>query len=178
MVLRYKYRKPFLDLSSPHQVGSSVATPDLAMPVSPLREPPPYRPPPPAPLSPSSPSVNNTQTGLEITVSNSSGRENSQNNDSSESYETMSSPPVPPRRKSQDKLKTENKENIDKNRGSSSEAVIKVRSFFIHIKHFLETLLQMLAIFIDIIVSHLWRNAEITCHVQLYTTCLKEMLKT
>ncbi|XP_020283155.1 uncharacterized protein LOC109854464 [Pseudomyrmex gracilis] len=125
LVLRYKYRKPFLDLSSPHQVGSSVATPDLAMPVSPLREPPPYRPPPPAPLSPSSPSVNNTQTGLEITVSNSSGRENSQNNDSSESYETMSSPPVPPRRKSQDKLKTENKENIDKNRGSSSEAVIK-----------------------------------------------------
>lgn len=44
----------------------------------------------------------------------------------------VSSPPVPPRRKSQDKLKTENKENVEKNRRSSSEAVIKVGLYISH----------------------------------------------
>ncbi|XP_024872699.1 ankyrin repeat domain-containing protein SOWAHB isoform X3 [Temnothorax curvispinosus] len=121
LVLKKKYRQPFLDLSPPKQVASPVATPDLATPVSPLREPPPYRPPPPAPLSPSSSS---SYASLEESASPISVREK---NDDSESVgvASVSSPPVPPRRKSQDKLKVENKENVDRNRNSTSEAVIK-----------------------------------------------------
>ncbi|XP_011644803.1 uncharacterized protein LOC105431963 isoform X2 [Pogonomyrmex barbatus] len=119
LVLKKKYRQPFLDLSSPKQVASPLATPDLATPVSPLREPPPYRPPPPAPLSPSS---SNFHASLEDGATSISVREK---NDDPESIASVSSPPVPPRRKSQDKLKVENKENVDRNRNSSSEAVIK-----------------------------------------------------
>ncbi|XP_077257122.1 ankyrin repeat domain-containing protein SOWAHC-like isoform X1 [Temnothorax americanus] len=121
LVLKKKYRQPFLDLSPPKQVASPVTTPDLATPVSPLREPPPYRPPPPAPLSPSSSS---SHASLEESASPISMREK---NDDSESVgvASMSSPPVPPRRKSQDKLKVENKENVDRNRNSTSETVIK-----------------------------------------------------
>ncbi|XP_011690649.1 PREDICTED: ankyrin repeat domain-containing protein SOWAHB isoform X2 [Wasmannia auropunctata] len=119
LVLKKKYRQPFLDLSSPKQVGSPLATSDLTTPVSPLREPPPYRPPPPAPLSPSSSS---SHASLEESATPISAREK---NDDSEPSTSMSSPPVPPRRKSQDKLKVENKENVDRNRNSSSEAIIK-----------------------------------------------------
>lgn len=126
MVLKKKYRQPFLDFSSPQKVESPLATPDLTTPVSPLREPPPYRPPPPAPLSPSS---NNSQTSLEEIITSTSEREDSRNNDNSEVSTSVSSPPVPPRRKSQDKFKVENKENVDKNRGSFSEAAIKVEFF-------------------------------------------------
>jgi len=120
LVLKKKYRQPFLDFSSPKQVGSPLVTPDLATPVSPLREPPPYRPPPPAPLSPSSSS---SHASLEESATPISPREK---NDDSETGASVSSPPVPPRRKSQDKLKVENKENVDRNRNSSSEAIIKV----------------------------------------------------
>lgn len=135
LVLKKKYRQVSLDLSSPPQIGSppSIITPDLPIPVSPLREPPPYRPPPPAPLSPTS---NNPQTSFEEGQTTSvSGREDVRKNDHSEygatdnsaSGASVSSPPVPPRRKSQDKLKLENKENIEKNTRASLEAVIKVR---------------------------------------------------
>ncbi|EFN78543.1 Ankyrin repeat domain-containing protein 56 [Harpegnathos saltator] len=134
LVLKKKYRQVSLDLSSPPQVGSppSISTPDLAVPLSPLREPPPYRPPPPAPLSPTS---NNSQASYEEgqTASNLTTREDDGKNsnseygatDHSEPSASVSSPPVPPRRKSQDKLKLENKENIEKNARGSSEAVIK-----------------------------------------------------
>ncbi|XP_012053979.1 PREDICTED: ankyrin repeat domain-containing protein SOWAHB [Atta cephalotes] len=119
LVLKKKYRQPFLDLSPPKQVESPLATSNLTTPVSPLREPPPYRPPPPAPLSPSS---SNSHVSLEESATPILTREK---NDDSEPSSSMSSPPVPPRRKSQDKLKMENKENVDRNRNSSLEAVIK-----------------------------------------------------
>lgn len=133
MVLKKKYRQVSLDLSLPQQVGSptSITTPDL--PVSPLREPPPYRPPPPAPLSPT---ANNSQVspGEDRTTAISERGEVGRNDNSEygatdnlELGASVSSPPVPPRRKSQDKLKLENKENIEKNTRGSSEAVIKVR---------------------------------------------------
>ncbi|XP_032666378.1 ankyrin repeat domain-containing protein SOWAHB isoform X2 [Odontomachus brunneus] len=132
LVLKKKYRQVSLgDLSLPQQVGSppSITTPDL--PVSPLREPPPYRPPPPAPLSPT---VNNSQVSLEedrtTTISEHGEIRRNDNSeygatDNSELGTPVSSPPVPPRRKSQDKLKLENKENIEKNMKGFSEAVIK-----------------------------------------------------
>ncbi|KAG5344599.1 SWAHC protein, partial [Acromyrmex charruanus] len=119
LVLKKKYRQPFLDLSPPKQAESPLATSNLTTPVSPLREPPPYRPPPPAPLSPSS---SNSHVSLEESATPISTHEK---NDESEPSSSMSSPPVPPRRKSQDKLKVENKENVDRNRNSSLEAVIK-----------------------------------------------------
>ncbi|XP_011258551.1 ankyrin repeat domain-containing protein SOWAHB isoform X3 [Camponotus floridanus] len=123
LVLKKKYRQPFLDFSSPQPVGSPLASPDLATPVSPLREPPPYRPPPPAPLSPSS---DNSHASFEESATPISERENGQKNDNSDaSSASVSSPPVPPRRKSQDKLKTENKENVDRNKSGFSESVIK-----------------------------------------------------
>ncbi|KAL0105443.1 hypothetical protein PUN28_016835 [Cardiocondyla obscurior] len=116
LVLKKKYRQPFLDLSPPKQVGSPLAiTPDSASPVSPLREPPPYRPPPPAPLSPSSSS---SHASLEENATVARDK-----NDNMESVATVSSPPVPPRRKSQDKLKVENKENVDRNRNSSETSI-------------------------------------------------------
>ncbi|XP_036138574.1 ankyrin repeat domain-containing protein SOWAHC isoform X2 [Monomorium pharaonis] len=124
LVLKKKYRQPFLDLSPPKQVGSPLATSDLATPVSPLREPPPYRPPPPAPLSPSSSiSSGNSHVNLEESASSISIRV--KNDDLESSASAVSSPPVPPRRKSQDKLKVENKENVDRNRNGIPEAVIK-----------------------------------------------------
>ncbi|XP_029669385.1 ankyrin repeat domain-containing protein SOWAHB isoform X2 [Formica exsecta] len=121
LVLKKKYRQPFLDFSPPQSVGSPLASPDLATPVSPLREPPPYRPPPPAPLSPSS---NSSHASLEESAMPISGRENDQKNDNPDTS-SPSVPPVPPRRKSQDKLKLENKENVDKNKSGFSETVIK-----------------------------------------------------
>ncbi|XP_014482375.1 PREDICTED: ankyrin repeat domain-containing protein SOWAHC isoform X2 [Dinoponera quadriceps] len=131
LVLKKKYRQVSLDLSSSPQIGSpsSNVSPDLPIPVSPLRDPPPYRPPPPAPLSPTS---SNPQASLEeVQTPPISGREDVRKNDNSEYGATdhpepgASSPPVPPRRKSQDKLKLENKENIEKNTRGASEAVIK-----------------------------------------------------
>ncbi|XP_072767642.1 uncharacterized protein [Anoplolepis gracilipes] len=123
LVLKKKYRQPFLDFSPPQSVASPLASPDLATPVSPLREPPPYRPPPPAPLSPSS---NNSLPSFEEPTTPISGRENDQKNDNPDaSSASVSSPPVPPRRKSQDKLKLENKENVDRNKSGFSEAAIK-----------------------------------------------------
>lgn len=119
MVLKRKYRQSFLDFSSPQQIGSPFASPELATPVSPLREPPPYRPPPPAPISPSS---NNSQTSFDESRISIAAHEDISRNANTESM----SPPVPPRRKSQDKLKVENKENVDRNKGDSSEIIIKV----------------------------------------------------
>ncbi|RLU17573.1 hypothetical protein DMN91_009809 [Ooceraea biroi] len=110
LVLKKKYRQPSLDMSSPLQAGSPLATPDLSTPESPLREPPPYRAPPPASLSPIS---NNSQAIIEEATPSIFAREE-QIDDNSEPGASVSSPPVPPRRKSQDKLKMENKENIDK----------------------------------------------------------------
>ncbi|XP_076248282.1 uncharacterized protein LOC143188106 isoform X1 [Calliopsis andreniformis] len=125
LVLKKKYRQN-LELPTTEQIGSPIATPDLATPVSPLRVPPPYRPPPPAPISPQSSGVN---TSREESCSNFAREEaaiDARKNgiDRVESGFSTSSPPVPPRRKSQDKIKIENKENVDRNRGGS-EAVIK-----------------------------------------------------
>lgn len=127
MVLKKKYRQTALELSPTEQVGSPIASPDLATPVSPLRAPPPYRPPPPAPLSPTT-----SNAACEETCSNFAREEtavDARKNgiDRVETGFAMPSPPVPPRRKSQDKIKIENKENVDRNRGGS-EAVIKVSS--------------------------------------------------
>lgn len=127
LVLKKKYRLNSLQLSSPDQIGSPISTADISTPVSPLRVPPPYRAPPPAPLSPP---ANNTNAHREESCSNFSREEvaiSAQKNgvDQVETGFSTSSPPVPPRRKSQDKIKIENKENVDKNKGGS-EAVIKV----------------------------------------------------
>ncbi|XP_043248927.1 ankyrin repeat domain-containing protein SOWAHB isoform X4 [Colletes gigas] len=126
LVLKKKYRQTPLELSSQEQMGSPIATPDIATPVSPLRAPPPYRPPPPAPLSPT---ASNASTVCEESCSNfarDGAAIDAQKNDVDhvETGFSTSSPPVPPRRKSQDKIKIENKENVDRNRGGS-EAVIK-----------------------------------------------------
>ncbi|XP_012165869.1 ankyrin repeat domain-containing protein SOWAHB isoform X2 [Bombus terrestris] len=126
LVLKKKYRLNSLQLSSPDQIGSPISTADISTPVSPLRVPPPYRAPPPAPLSPP---ANNTNAHREESCSNFSREEvaiSAQKNgvDQVETGFSTSSPPVPPRRKSQDKIKIENKENVDKNKGGS-EAVIK-----------------------------------------------------
>ena len=114
-----------------------MRTPDLATPVSPLREPPPYRPPPPAPLSPTSNPTspvprnqnessedttgifyNNFERGLE---------ESLKSTQFVEEPDLPTSPPVPPRRKSQDKLKLENKENLSFERPRAGfESTIKV----------------------------------------------------
>lgn len=158
MVLKKKYRQPFLDLSPPKQ-GSPLATPDLATPVSPLREPPPYRPPPPAPLSPSS---NCSYASLEESATSIPAREK---NDDLESVASVSSvvppvPPVPPRRKSQDKLK-ENKENVDRNRNSTSEAVIKVGSSLI-ISFILKTYSRPLSR-MSSYLRDLSRDVEVSC---------------
>ncbi|XP_066602254.1 ankyrin repeat domain-containing protein SOWAHC [Prorops nasuta] len=129
LVLKRKYREASLDLSSPQLVVSPFSSPESITPVSPLREPPPYRPPPPAPLSP----VPNTpieqqqiderctaQEGKRPLVEK--GRTSCSSTPEEESLSF--SPPVPPRRKSQDKLKVENKENVDRNKGGT-ENVIK-----------------------------------------------------
>ncbi|XP_043586345.1 ankyrin repeat domain-containing protein SOWAHB isoform X2 [Bombus pyrosoma] len=128
LVLKKKYRLNSLQLAPPDQNGSAISTADISTPVSPLRVPPPYRSPPPAPLSP--PANNNTNAHREESCSNFSREEvaiSAQKNGVDHQVETgfsTSSPPVPPRRKSQDKIKIENKENVDKNKGGS-EAVIK-----------------------------------------------------
>lgn len=121
LVLKKKYRQPSLDFSTFLQVGSPLASPDLAAPVSP--DPPPYRSPPPASLSPLS------QVSLEEAASSTSAREEDEPRD--DNSDAASSPPVPPRRKSQDKLRSsENKEMIDKMSAAMLEVAIKVRLFF------------------------------------------------
>lgn len=153
-MLKKKYRHSLDDLASPIYShlgpGSPLATPDLQTPTSPLRDPPPYRPPPPAPLSPthsvdaSSPlslrsppeelyaTVNKPNRAPPVPLHNSPGpgsphRQNSIYDETPSEMEDPSSPPVPPRRKSQDKLKLENKENVNTEKGKNGqEASIKV----------------------------------------------------
>ena len=145
MVLKKKYRQTSLDLSSPSfsfstSPGSPVQTPDLATPVSPLREPPPYRPPPPAPLSPVSSPISSIPPNQNESSEDTTGifynsferglEEPVELKKCVEESDIAISPPVPPRRKSQDKLKLENKENLNMEKPKTGlEAVIKV-SFF------------------------------------------------
>ncbi|XP_063987178.1 ankyrin repeat domain-containing protein SOWAHA-like isoform X2 [Diachasmimorpha longicaudata] len=148
LVLKKKYRHSLDDVaSSPHThlgPGSPSAIPDFPTATSPLRDPPPYRPPPPAPLSPthsvdtSSPvsyrsppeelyaTVNKPNRMAPVPVHNSPGpgslhRQHPMFDETSPEMEDPSSPPVPPRRKSQDKLKLENKENVNNERGKISQ---------------------------------------------------------
>lgn len=145
LVLKKKYRQTSLDLTSPvfsfsASPSSPVRTPDLATPVSPLREPPPYRPPPPAPLSPvsnpTSPAPRNQNessgdtTGIFYKNFERGSKETLDSKPFSEEPDLPTSPPVPPRRKSQDKLKLENKENLNFEKSKASfEPTIKVSLF-------------------------------------------------
>ncbi|XP_015116107.1 ankyrin repeat domain-containing protein SOWAHB [Diachasma alloeum] len=148
LVLKKKYRHSLDELASPMYShlgpGSPLATPDIHTATSPLRDPPPYRPPPPAPLSPThsidAPSpvsyrsppeelyatVNKPNRAPPVPVHNLPGpgspyRQNSMFDETSPEMEDPSSPPVPPRRKSQDKLKLENKENVNNEKGKNSQ---------------------------------------------------------
>ncbi|XP_033223983.1 ankyrin repeat domain-containing protein SOWAHC isoform X2 [Belonocnema kinseyi] len=141
LVLKKKYRQTSLDLTSPvfsfsASPSSPVRTPDLATPVSPLREPPPYRPPPPAPLSPVSNPTSPIPRNQNVSSGDTTGifyknfeRGSEETLDSkplSEEPDLPTSPPVPPRRKSQDKLKLENKENLNFEKSKASfEPTIK-----------------------------------------------------
>lgn len=147
MLLKKKYRQTSLELSSPGfsfgiSPTSPVRTPDLATPVSPLREPPPYRPPPPAPLSPTSYTtspISRYQNELHEDITGvchnnfeRNPKETSAFKQYTEEMDLPTSPPVPPRRKSQDKVKVENKENISVEKPKTvAETIIKV-SFFVH----------------------------------------------
>ncbi|XP_076665288.1 ankyrin repeat domain family member sosondowah isoform X2 [Andrena cerasifolii] len=124
LVLKKKYRQTTLELSPTEQVGSPIASPDLATSVSPLRAPPPYRPPPPAPLSPTAGNATREETCLNFAREDTAVDARKNGIERVETGFSTPSPPVPPRRKSQDKIKIENKENVDRNRGGS-EAVIK-----------------------------------------------------
>lgn len=154
LVLKKKYRHDLDDLlpTSTYSPGSPLATPDFATlsPNSSLRDPPPYRPPPPAPLSPSSGEISSPSRTLSpppeelyatVNKSRRTSVDQSSSNDGYVSYQrqderanrmfeetesVISSPPVPPRRKSQDKMKLENKENINVDRGNNDYEVIKV----------------------------------------------------
>lgn len=180
LVLRKKFRQPTLDLSSPTLSFSGfptspISTPDLGTPTSPLREPPPYRPPPIASLSP----VSNTSSpirryslepsvGLPIVVPISKSveppiglpsvsplnppiglpnvypvesssafprvysvvQENIPSsplkivNSNEEPNNAIASPPVPPRRKTQDKIKITNKENQNTEKGKNESTKV------------------------------------------------------
>ncbi|XP_034951147.1 ankyrin repeat domain-containing protein SOWAHB [Chelonus insularis] len=139
--LKKKYRYSLEDLESTNHPTSSespVPTPDFFTPTSPFRDPPPYRPPPPAPLSPSN--LSDTSYSADLTSpeelyaipsklkTSQDERSRPTSSETSESNNTgpVSSPPVPPRRKSQDKLKLENKENINADKGKNEiEPTIK-----------------------------------------------------
>ncbi|XP_044588966.1 ankyrin repeat domain-containing protein SOWAHB isoform X2 [Cotesia glomerata] len=183
LVLKKKYIHSLDDLvtSYPYVASStSLESPDFLTPTSPLRDPPPYRPPPPAPLSPSNSEIipspshvsstraaqdqlysnspthsvfNSSTSNLNITIDDSTNypsnqifgsitnnsnfvtpNQQSQQNISeintdytspiSPTSPIINSPPVPPRRKSQDKFKLENKENIS-NKGKNEQEIIK-----------------------------------------------------
>lgn len=128
LVLKKKYRQLPIDLGISDQITSPINTPDISTPLSPLRVPPPYRPPPPAPLSPPTNNTNREESCSNFDREEAAINARKNGVESVEAGFSTPSPPVPPRRKSQDKVKMENKENVDRNRGGS-EAVIKV-SFF------------------------------------------------
>ncbi|XP_046607245.1 ankyrin repeat domain-containing protein SOWAHB isoform X2 [Neodiprion virginianus] len=109
LVLKKKYRHAPLSTStsSSSLTESGLPIPSSpSTPLSPLREPPPYRPPPPAAASPSSGSVD-PRDRQDLGGDDGSGKVDEEN-------QSVSSPPIPPRRKSQDKLRIENnnKENV------------------------------------------------------------------
>lgn len=111
-MLKKKYRSTvLLNVSSRPPTDPILDSPDIFPSVSPLREPPPYRHPPPAPLSPSSSYIEASPVNVECAVQSLSINENE-----SQVATSASSPPVPPRRKTMDKFKIENKENVDKNK--------------------------------------------------------------
>lgn len=125
LVLKRKYRECSLDLTSPTLSASELSsfpafTPDLSTPVSPLREPPPYRPPPPATPSPSHSSSSLSSYSARNVVEDSpihksafnATEEEEKKQEMCETDAQVTSPPVPPRRKSQGSLRVENKENI------------------------------------------------------------------
>ncbi|XP_046734435.1 ankyrin repeat domain-containing protein SOWAHB isoform X2 [Diprion similis] len=114
LVLKKKYRHAPLSTStsSSSLTGSGFPVPSSpSTPLSPLREPPPYRPPPPAAASPSSGSVDPRDRQ---DLSEEDGSEKVDEDQEAVESQSVSSPPVPPRRKSQDKLRMENnnKENV------------------------------------------------------------------
>lgn len=125
LVLKKKYRQLPIDLGISDQMTSPINTPDISTPLSPLRVPPPYRPPPPAPLSPPTNNANREESCSNFDREEAAINARKNGVESVETGFSTPSPPVPPRRKSQDKVKMENKENVDRNRGGS-EAVIKV----------------------------------------------------
>lgn len=115
-----------LDLSSPTRSYISPQSPsmsntELTSPTSLLREPPPYRPPPPAsasPLSNVSPlskqpfdTFHDTADAAQVELRYKLPREY-EDREEMERARMCVSPPVPPRRKSQDKLKID-KENLE-----------------------------------------------------------------
>ncbi|XP_046413876.1 ankyrin repeat domain-containing protein SOWAHB isoform X3 [Neodiprion fabricii] len=109
LVLKKKYRHAPLSTStsSSSLTESGLPIPSSpSTPLSPLREPPPYRPPPPAAASPSSGSAD-PRDRQDLGGDDGSGKVVEEN-------QSVSSPPIPPRRKSQDKLRIENnnKENV------------------------------------------------------------------
>ncbi|XP_047367911.1 ankyrin repeat domain-containing protein SOWAHC isoform X5 [Vespa velutina] len=122
LVLKKKYRQTSLDLTCSEQVNLAEGSPN-----SPLREPPPYRSPPAAPLSPSSNNHNNQEVNCENEPRRNfdSDLETTKKNNFNEvGSSSASSPPVPPRRKGQDKVRMDNKENVDRNK-TGTDGVVK-----------------------------------------------------
>lgn len=167
LVLKRKFRQPTLDLSSPtisysgFSTNSPISTPDTSTPTSPFREPPPYRPPPIAPLSP----ISNTSSpirrysheptigipileppigipiseppiglpiadpyiGIPVVEENASVCSSRSMESIGAASSPVTTPPaVPPRKKSQDKIKVFNKENQDVGKGKNGSEAIKV----------------------------------------------------
>ncbi|XP_043488978.1 ankyrin repeat domain-containing protein SOWAHC isoform X3 [Polistes fuscatus] len=112
LVLKKKYRQASLDLSNPENVNSTHTSPN-----SPQREPPPYRAPPPAPLSPTSTNTQESNRENDAHTNFESDIETRKQIHSDEAVSSSaSSPPVPPRRKGQDKIRMDSKENIEKSK--------------------------------------------------------------
>ncbi|XP_015182895.1 PREDICTED: ankyrin repeat domain-containing protein SOWAHC [Polistes dominula] len=112
LVLKKKYRQASLDLSNPENISSTHTSPN-----SPQREPPPYRAPPPAPLSPTSNNTQETNRDNDVHTNLESDPDTRKQIHSDEVVSSSaSSPPVPPRRKGQDKIRMDSKENIEKNK--------------------------------------------------------------
>ncbi|XP_044014737.1 ankyrin repeat domain-containing protein SOWAHB isoform X2 [Aphidius gifuensis] len=126
LVLKKKYRTNFEDVTTKYyDSGSPISTSDFSTPTSPVRDPPPYRPPPPAPLSPTSSDISSPSSSSYRVADDLYATVNKRNH--SEVNSPIASPPiVPPRRKSQDKFRLENKENnisIDKLNNSLAEEI-------------------------------------------------------